>query len=429
MQPILNDQHTRLAISVISSIGGQFVSLLAPLLLMPAMLVYLGDEAFGIWAASIAITAATAFLDLGVGSGLLSRIAAAFGRGDHAAIRRYIASGYTVLTVICLAGLGALLLMTLTDIRRYFALRDTWPIVQVVLAVFFVGMPASIIYRVLQSLLKIPLQSALQVCGSISAILTCLTAIHLGAAPWIVVAAYGAPPVVVMLLASVWFFTVNHRFRPRVADFSLRDTRRLVGFGSYFFVLSILTAIGTNADIPIITHLAGPETAASFIPPMKMGSVMVVLITQLFMPLWSFNGEALARGDVEWVRRTTLLMSIGGAALVTICGLTVTVLSDYIMTLWMHRTFPNQKAVLLAMTAASAAIALTSPYNMVLNAKGYAKQQILPWLAFVVASLALKFLLLSGDTTWLAPGITFACYLLFVTPAMIVQARRALMIS
>lgn len=426
MRLALNDQHTRLALSVASGVGGQFVSLLAPLVLMPAMLAYLGDEAFGIWAASIAITGVTAFLDLGVGSGLLSRISEAFGRADYPAIRRYIASGYMVLIALCLVGLTALAAATLVGVGGFFSSPETWPITLTVLAIFLVNMPAALIYRVLQALLRIPLQNLLQVCGSIGAIVACLSAIHLEAAPWIVITAYGATPVVVMLFASLLFFGANSPLRPRFTDFSFRGARELVGFGSYFFILSILTAIGTNVDIPIISHIAGPETVANFVPPMRLGAVMAVFIGQLFMPLWSFNGEALARGDVAWVRRTTLLMSIGGATLVAICGLSVTALSHDIMMLWMHRTFAGQEAVLLAMTAASTAVALTSPYNMVLNAKGHAKQQVLPWLIFVITSLSLKFWLLSAAATWLAPAITFVCYLLFVTPAMILQARRIL---
>lgn len=424
MRPILSAHSIRLTLSVISGTAGQFVSLLAPLLVMPAMLNSLGDEAFGVWAASVAITGVMAFMDLGIGSGLLSRIPDAAARGDNASVRRDIASAYALLGSIAGVGLSAVLLVSVTGFFEYFVAPNMWPIAAAVLSVFFLGMPSVIIYRILQSLLWIPLQSTLQISGAIGSIFACLAAIYLNAPSWLIVLAYGGAPVLVMILASLCFFFREKQFKPGLQDFSFGDAKRLVGLGSHFFILSILTAIGTNADIIIISHLAGPAEVASFVPPMRLGSVMALLITQLFMPLWSFNAHAVARGDVAWVRRTTLFMSLGGVLLVIIVGLTITAFSDFIMMLWMHRTFAKQDAVLLAMTAASAVIAFTSPYNMVLNSQGRAKEQILPWLAFVVVSVALKMWLVTGDRTWLAPAITSICYLALVTPMMIFRARQ-----
>ncbi|MEO5757994.1 MAG: oligosaccharide flippase family protein [Mesorhizobium sp.] len=420
------NRHFRLALSVVASVGGQFVSLIAPLILMPAMLRYLGVEAFGIWAASIAITGVTAFLDIGIGSGLLSRLANACGLKDYIAARRYIASAYAVLACISIVCLSALLLATLAGIGLYFEAPTTWPIVAAVLASFFISMPAVLIYRILQATLRIPLQSILQSLGAFGSVATCLAAMHFNAAPWVVVTAYSITPVAVMILASFWLFSWDPRIRPQIVDFSGKEMRNLMGFGSSFFFLSILTAIGTNADILIISHVAGPEAVANFVPPMRLGSVLVLLIGQLFMPLWSFNAEAMARGDVAWVRRTTLMMSIGGATLVLLCGGAMVALSDHIMMLWMHRTFENQDMVLIAMTAASAVIAFTSPFSMVLNAKGFAREQISPWLAFVLISIAIKLLVVTKDGTWMAPAVTFGCYLAIVMPAMVYRARKSI---
>jgi len=421
-----NTKSARLAASMLSSVAAQFISLLAPLIVMPALLNYLGDEAFGVWAAAVAITGVMAFMDLGIGNGLLSRIADAAGRHDDAAVRRYVACGYMVLGSIAFAGLGVLLIASLTGIGEHVVSAKMWPIVVAVLSMFLIGIPALIIYRVLQSLLRIPLQSVLQVAGAAASVIACLTAIHFSAPAWVIVLVYGGSPVLVMLLAGLWFFASNREIRPRFEDISIKSARNLAGVGSYFFVLSILTAIGTNADILIISHLAGPAEVAGFVPPMKLGSVMLAIIPPLFMPLWSFHAQALARGDVEWVRRTTVFMSMAGVLVVTACGLLITAFSETIMTLWMHRTFEHQDAVLLAMTAASAVMAFTSPYNMVLNSQGRAREQILPWLIFVVATIALKVLLISGDTTWLAPAITSICYLVLVTPMMIFRARQVM---
>src|SRR5690606_11298985 len=88
--------------SVIGSVGGRIAVLIAPFFVMPAMLGYLGEHNFGIWMTAIAITGFIQFADLGIGSGLLTRLSAAHSRSDTVAFRSYVASSFAVLGAVAL---------------------------------------------------------------------------------------------------------------------------------------------------------------------------------------------------------------------------------------------------------------------------------------------------------------------------------------
>ncbi len=422
-------REKRLLHSIVFGLGGQFISLIAPIIVMPAMLHYMGDARFGAWVTGLSIASLAVFLDFGIGNVLLTRISAASGRGDIVSARRDIASAYAVLLSVSLIGISVVCLFALSPLGALVVSPELLSVIFPVLVIFFIGMPGGIVYRILYAQQKIPRVSALQSLGAFSAVAACLTAISLSAPFWLVVTVHSGTSVSVMYLSTIWFFRRNPQLRPRLSDFPDVEARRMLGFGSQFFLLSILTSIGMNSDILIISQVAGTAEVANFTLPMRIGSVLGLLVVNLFMPLWSFNGEALARGDVAWVRRNTLLMSFGGCALVLASGLTLIALSDYIMALWVGRQFEHQRLVLGAMTATSSLIALTAPYNMILNAKGMARAQILPWLVFVVLSIAAKFAFVGEGRAWMAPALTFVFYGLIVMPSMILAALRALRAS
>jgi O-antigen/teichoic acid export membrane protein len=152
----------------------------------------------------------------------------------------------------------------------------------------------------------------------------------------------------------------------------------------------------------------------------------MLIVGTVFMPLWPLFGAALARQDAIWLSKTARRMSLGGAAVVLVIGLGMTVFADPLMHAWMHRSFANQQAVILGWTAAATVIALTAPYNMVLNASGMARKQIFPWMVFVILSISIKYFALTAETVWLSPWITALVYIATVLPVMMITAKKTI---
>lgn len=424
----------RLIKSILSGMLGRIVTLAAPFLVMPVMLRHLGDLHFGIWMTAIAMTSIAQFSDLGIGNGLLTRLSAAFGREDDASTRRDIASAYAMLTAFALIlaafAAGVLLAVSAGHIPICSTIEPaSLAIVAAAFGAFLAGIPAGVIQRVMYARQQVMLSNMWQIAGAICSVAVCWIAVFMHLPPWGAVLAYALPNVAMMLVSTLWYFSRYSNLRPRITEVAFESARALFSLGTRFLALSLITSVALNADNLIIAGNVGAQSVTEYAVPAKIGSLLGLVITTVFSPLWTANGEALARGDIQWVRMSTRRMVWIGTMSVGASGIALTATGNWIIQFWMNRAFPDQQLILGFLAGFSMIMAVTAPANMVLNASGRTGVQIAAWTLFTITSVALKIVFVAEGCLWVIPMISLAMYAICITPTMTVTARRILTAS
>lgn len=318
-------RHQRMAFSAAASAAARVISVSTALISVPLTLHYLGPERYGMWMTMTSLIAMMSFADLGLGNGILSLVATASGHDDHDAIQRYVSSGLSALSLIAGVLLG---LWTLSypwvpwhqifNVQTELARHEAGPALAVFVLVFVLNLPLSVASRTLMGLQKGFTVSLWQCAGSLLSLAGVLLVIRVqGSLPWLVLAVMGGPLLATMI-NNIQFFGILHpMYRPRWRSVRMADIRQISRTGALFFVLQIVVAIAYTSDNVLIAQTLGAAAVPAYAVPEKMFSLITVTLSMVLAPLWPAYGEAIARGDATWVKRTlkrSMKLAIGSAA-------------------------------------------------------------------------------------------------------------------
>jgi O-antigen/teichoic acid export membrane protein len=425
----------RLVSATLTALLSRGAGSVALLLMIPVTLGYLGDKVYGLWMAIASVTSMAAWADFGLGNGLLTKLAPCYARGDWDAGRRYVSTAYALLSItagVMLAALWALSGVipwaaivnikdsSLVDLARLTAL--------VCLSALLINIPLSLVQRAQYAYQQVAKSNLWQAAGSLGAVVLAWTAVHMNLGPVAVVGCAVSGPLVANALASLTFYFGAHRkLRPRASSVDLSLAGSLLRLAGQFFVLSIVTAAALSADNLIIAHALNLEAVTQFSVPARVFTALGLMVTLVNAPLWPANGEALARGEYAWVRRTTNRMTwLSGGAVLMASALLV-LAQDKVLRLFVGAHAAQVPALLgLALGAWWLAVATTSPRFMVQNAAGVVRPQLVGWTAFLLVSVPLKWLVTAHIGIIGIPLVGAAAYVTCVWPGAIAGYRRTL---
>jgi O-antigen/teichoic acid export membrane protein len=165
-----------------------------------------------------------------------------------------------------------------------------------------ISLPASISQKVQLGFQEGFQANLWQAFGSMLMLLGILLAVYQEAKlPWLVFAAVGGPTLALILNWVHQFCFSRKWLFPRIKEFKWNIAMRILSLGTIFTWFQVVAFVGTTLDNVIISHYYGPEALAKYALMYKL--LTGLLIAQLFSAgLWPAIGEALERGDIEWVR-------------------------------------------------------------------------------------------------------------------------------
>lgn len=273
---------------------------------------YLGSERYGMWSVASTFIVWFALSGAGLGHGLTAKVSAAFGRGEHAAIRRFFSNALVIVTTSCgLMLVGFLLLAqfvpwaTVFNVSTQPATDEAGPLVVLCVSTILLTLPLQLSISVLTGIQRTDVANLFTIITTIFGLAFLLVLVRLQATVLLLALALLMPLPMASVLSMAWCF------RKRVLRFSWRDISRnemwsLINLGLQFFFLQFLGIMVFEIGAMIIAQRFGAAEVTPYAVTYRMVMIIIAGGTVMLAPLWPAYGEAFARGEYTWMRRIYL---------------------------------------------------------------------------------------------------------------------------
>jgi O-antigen/teichoic acid export membrane protein len=423
----------RMAAGVASAAINRGIGALVPLILIPLTLSYLGADLYGLWMTVAALTGIAAFADFGLGNGLMSRLSMCYSAGEWGRARRYVSSAYLTLIGVGASACAAIWLASgfvpwaeLFNISGKTTLPEARNMTVVCMTVFILNLPLSLVVRVQYAYQQVMQSNLWQAIGNIMALPLALAAVRTHSSPIMVVAATVSGPLLTNVVNNVWLYARRlPQLRPSFRHVDRATARDLLRLSGLFFLLTIVMSLATNADALIVAHTLGLKSVTAYAVPARLFAQVGFLVSMLNLPIWPASADALARGDLAWVRRNTRRMTITSAGVAVCVSVPLVVCGEAVLLTWLKEPIGADRWLLGGLALWWTALATISPRFMVQNAAGLVRPQLLGWLAYLLLSVPSKWLAGRYLGLDVVPWIGAATYAFTVLPFAIIGYRTA----
>lgn len=408
--------------------------MLSPFVTVPVSLQYLGASLYGAWAAALSLTAVAVFADLGIGAGLMTRLAKAMAEDDTSRARRLTSTAYLALSlavVICLISLwvSSLFLDWAAVVGHSSGADDAEveSLTLLTLSAFILNIVGSLIIRVQYAMQQVGRSNIWQGAASFIGIAAVLAAAQIDAGSGFFIALASFSPVGVALINTILFFTgrLGGSISPRLNQFSLNDLKDLAGIGGRFLLITVLMALTLSSDNWIIAQTVSLPEVTNFAIPARIFAMFGVMTAILTTPLWPLNAAALQNGDIAWVRAITRKMviitslAVGGLAGIGI------LLGPEAIRWWLSDAVTPSRTLLCGLGLMVFVQAVVAPLFMVQNGGGVLMAQTIGYSLFLIVVPVKWFIAAHVGTMWI-PFAGALLYCILIWPAAFIGYRQTL---
>ncbi|QEP43546.1 polysaccharide biosynthesis protein [Ectothiorhodospiraceae bacterium BW-2] len=370
------------------------MGLLVLIITVPMTLGYLGEERFGVWMTFASMAAMLSFLDLGVGNGLISRVAQ-MSSGQIELLQLTISRGITLLFII-----GLVIGLIAASINSYFPLADLIKVESELarsdaeqlawyfITLFSLSIPLNGIGKVMQGLQRSYWNYFARLAGSIISLFLIFWLSSIEAPPsLLLLATYG---VQVILSGSLVLYLYYHNLLTAKL-FNSAGTKaemlHLLNTGGLFLVLQVGTMIGWGADALILSSLAGAVAVTQYTIVQRMFQFVSLPLSIMNSPLWAAYAEAKARGDIRFIKRTLAISFFGTLGLAVIISSLIWSVSGFLLQHWIGTSVDIPDGLILAFAIWAVFEASGTAYAIFLNGIHLVRPQVLAVIIFCVIAL------------------------------------------
>jgi O-antigen/teichoic acid export membrane protein len=381
--------------------GARATSLLTALVSVPLVIRDLGPELFGVWVTIASVLAVLRVADFGLGGGVTTAVAQSHGREDHAALRSYVSTAFFLLTAIALV-LGACYALFGTRIDWASVFNVSLPsaadevngAMTILAFCMLARLPLTVVERTQVGSQEGYVAGAWEGIGNLLALAGIVLCVLLDAGlEWLVLALAGGPLLAALANSVIWFGRRRPELRPRWGRRSRAASSALVRLGALFFVLDVSIVIAFLSDNIVAARIFGAEEVATYAVPWRLFTIAPVVIAIAVMPLWPAYGEAIPRGDLQWVRRTLGRSLVVALAASIPIALLLLAFASPIIDVWAGPEIDPSFSLLAGLAAWSVLSSVGAAIAVFLNGAGIMRLQVICAVLMAVTNLVLSIVL------------------------------------
>lgn len=429
-------RNLRAALTSGTSIGAKALTALISLLSVPLTLPYLGHERFGLWITLAAFQTVFSLADFGVGNGVLQLVSDAYGRRDYWKIRTTIVSGLRFQIFVALSLLTIFLItyqsipwMSILHVR---GLKATGELKRALLYFFIIFAVRSVTQVVQQAQYAVQSGYIANIWNGVGNILAligleiCSTR-HAGV-PTLCLVVSGIPVLASVANSLSWLKWSPHLHDPNntKSERGFDQYRELISIGFLFFALQLVAQVHAGIDPLIVNEMLGPAAVARFIVVQRPFDLFLVFLLLALQPLWPAYREAVAVGDLDWIKKTFQRTAVLSMSIAIIFALTMVVVGKAAISWWTHHHEIPSGTLVDAYAFSLLFSATQPPIAFLLNGLGSVRMQLMIAIPGIAVSFMLKVLLLPRLGLPLVPISTVLGGLVLMLPAQLFYIRKLL---
>lgn len=360
----------------------KLANVLTRLVTVPLSLHLLGTDRYGLWLTVGSVLTWLAVYDLGLSSGLLNTVSAAYGHEDWQAIRRHVSTAF-----FSLAAMSSVMLAVVLGASRWAGLPgllgiqagsplagDAVTLLLISGTYFATAFTVNSANYFASAVQEGYLTAYAQTSASL---LTCILLVLLSLGkPSLAQFALvmGCPTVLATTVLAGYLFLSRYRAaRPAIRFYSFDSLRAISACGTPILMSQLADlAIIYSANL-VISHRLGPSTVPSYAVPFSALMVASTICYGLAAPYQAAYAEAMARGDIEWIRQTAFRVLKRNMAIISACGVAFAVAGPVGISIWTRGKVTPSFSLLGAMAIYSALSVWATSNGVLLNGIGRVK--------------------------------------------------------
>jgi O-antigen/teichoic acid export membrane protein len=377
------------------------LGILTIFLLTRLTLHYVDAGQYGIWLTISALVNWINTFDIGLGHGLRNKMAHSVALNERDNIVKYVSTTFAMLFLIASAAfivfavVGSFFnwneLLNVTKTVSY----SIWPIIIITLGIFCAQFFLQPIHSILIATHQQFKSSLLILFGQLlTLIIVCLLILFAKSSLLILVIVIGGSPVLVYLLANIYFFSTSlKQYAPRFGAIDMSSAKSLMGTGSMFFFIQLGGLVLFETDNIIITNILGPQDVTSFNLSFRYLSLAQILFSIAIAPYWSAFTDAYAKKDMLWIRSSIKKMWLLFWGISTL-AVVLLFISPLFYKLWLGDTVSIPFLLTLMMTIYVIVGSWQAIYISILNGIGKLKVQLIMVIVTALLNIPLSIILL-----------------------------------